>query len=138
MPHLVVELSDNLVDLVTVEEIVDIDIVDILNSEVAGWVGVVISEDGFNINGRWDDASEDFPDVVKGKGLKNGVEFDGDVFVDEESFEESILHDDITLNIVLGEGVDFRSGDNLLINFDIDDLKNIEKGVEKKVKFAKF
>jgi len=121
---LVVELSDNLVDLVTVKDIVDVNIVNIFNpgvGVVTGWVGVVITEDGLNIDG-WDDASEDFPNVVKGKGLKDGVELDGDVLVDEESLEESILHDDITFNIVLGDGVDLRSGNNLFVNLDIDDL----------------
>jgi len=123
---LVVELSNNLVDLVSVKEIVDINIVDILNpgpGVVSGWVGggVVIAKDGLNIGG-WDDASEDFLNVVKGEGLEDGVELDGDVLVDQESLEESLLDDNITLNIVLGDGVDLRSGDDLLIDLNIDDL----------------
>jgi len=121
---LVVELSDNLVDFVTVKNIVDVNVVNILNpgvGVVTGWVGVVITEDGLNIDG-WDDASEDFPNVVKGKGLEDGVEVEGDVLVDKESLEKGLLHDNITFNIVLGDGVDLRSGNNLFVNFDIDDL----------------
>lgn len=119
---LVVELSNNLVDLVSVKDILDINIVDILERVVTDWVGVVITEDGFNIYGWGDDASEDFLNVVKGKGLEDGVKFDGDVLVDQESLEEGILNNDITFNIVWGDGVDFRSGDDLLIDLNIDDL----------------
>lgn len=123
---LVVELSDNLVDLVTVKDIVDVNIVNILNSGinvVAGWVGVVvvITENGLNIDG-WDDASENFPDVVKGQGLEDTVKLEGDFVLVDKSLQESIFHDDITFNIVFGDGVDFRSGNNLFVNLDIDDL----------------
>jgi len=122
----VVQFADDFVDLVTVDNIVEVNIIDILNIVVVtGWEGEgrVITVDGVNIQiDRWngDNSSNEFPNVVKGKGLEDGVQLNGDTLGDEELLEEGFLHDDVLFK--LGSVVESGLGDNLLVNLDINDL----------------
>jgi len=117
---IVVQLVDDLVELVTVDNIVEVNLVDILNSEVsAGWVSDIITEDGVNIDNGWGhNSADDFLHVVNGKGLKDGVEFGRDTLGDQETLEKNVKV--FTFN--LGDLVEFGCGDNLLVNLDIDNV----------------
>jgi len=124
----VLKLAKDLVDPVPLSVLgkVNIVVLNVFNSKMAaGWVGDFIPEDGLLINHGWvDDASDEFPNLVKGKGLQDGVEFDRDTSVDQESLEESGLDDVVAFNFFKGGwgGLVFGSGDDFLINLDINDL----------------
>lgn len=108
--HIAVE---DVADSVTVEDVVDIDVVE------TGWVGDVrniISIDGLNINevsNRGHDPADDLLNLVIWEGPEDGVKFWGDVLVDEELLQENFLQGD-GLNVT-GGGHDF------LVNLDVDD-----------------
>jgi len=94
--------------------------------DVGPWEdGLNISVDGggfpfWNVNDvtSGDESVDDFPDLVKGKGLEDGVDFVGDFLGEEELLQEDFLDgvfffDDLR---------DLGPWDNLLNNIDIDDF----------------
>lgn len=111
-------MVDNLVDSVTVDDIVEVNVVDVF--VVSGGEGDILTVDGVNIDNGWgDNSSDDFPDVVKGKVLQDAVKLRGDSLGDEETLEEGFLDNDV-FNI--GGVVVLGGGDDLLVNLDVNDL----------------